>query len=136
MAFSVTVRDESASGEILSELPLEFPTQRITVRELIRERVYQEVQDFNRRQDDTVFRGMVQPTDAERVLNGRRTEYRLKAHRQIDWKDQFDKAIESFGKCGFLVLVDNKQADGLDQAFDIGPGMQISFLKLTLLVGG
>ena len=62
-------------------MPLEFPTERITVRELIRERVYQEVQDFNRKQGERVFRGLVQPTDAERVLNGRRTEYRLKRHR-------------------------------------------------------
>jgi hypothetical protein len=47
----------------------------------------------------------VQPTDAERVLNGKRTEYRLHRHRQIE------KAIEAFGQNGFLVLIDDKQTE-------------------------
>jgi hypothetical protein len=103
---------------------------------LIRERVYQEVQDFNREQSQQVFRGLVQPTDAERVLNGNRTEYRLKHHRPIYWKAQLEKALEAFGKSGFLVLVNNKQAESLDQEFVIGQGTEVSFVKLTLLVGG
>jgi hypothetical protein len=136
MSVTLTVHDETASGQIVHELPLEFPSERITVRELIRERVYQEVQDFNRRQDERVFRGLVQPTDAERVLNGNRAEYRMKKHRPIEWKAQFAKAVDAFTKNGFLVLVDNKQAESLDQEFIIGHGTQVSFVQLTLLVGG
>ncbi len=136
MPVTLKVRDETASGDVCYELPLEFPSERITVRELIRERVYQEVQDFNRKQDEQVFRGLVQPTDTERVLNGKRTEYRLKKHREIQWRLQFEKAIDAFGRNGFLVLIDDKQADSLDQEFVIGHGTQISFVKLTLLVGG
>jgi hypothetical protein len=94
------------------------------------------VQDFNRKQDEQVFRGLVQPTDAERVLNGNRTEYHLKKHREIEWKPQFEKAIDAFNKNGFLVLVNNKQAERLDQEFVIAPGTQVGFVKLTLLVGG
>ena len=78
MAVTLMIRDETSSGDVYHERPLEFPTERITVRELIRERVYQEVQDFNLKSDEQVFRGLVQPTDAERVLNGKPTEYRLK----------------------------------------------------------
>lgn len=136
MPVTLTVRDENASGAIFHELPLNFPSERITVRELIRERVYQEVQDFNRKQDEQVFRGLVQPSDAERVLNGDRTEYRFTRHRQIEWKPQFENAIDAFGKHGFLVLLDNRQAESLDQEFVIGPTTQVSFVKLTLLVGG
>ena len=136
MPVTLTIRDETASGDVVHELPLEFPSDRITVRELIRERVYQEVQDFNRKQDEHVFRGLVQPTDAERVLNGKRTEYRLKAHRALEWKPQFEKAVEAFERNGFLVLIDDKQAESLDQEFVIGRGTQVSFVKLTLLVGG
>ena len=75
MPVTLTIRDETTSGDVYGERPLEFPTERITVRDLIRERVYQEVQDFNRDQGERVFRGLVQPTDAERVLNGKPTEY-------------------------------------------------------------
>src|SRR5262249_3341883 len=107
MTVTLTVRDESTSGKIYHEMPLGFPSERITVRDLIRERVYQEVQDFNRSHGERVFRGLVQPTDTERVLNGERAEYRLKAHREIAWKSQFEKAIEAFESNGFFILIDN-----------------------------
>ena len=136
MPVTLTIRDETASGEVYDERPLEFPSERITVRELIRARVYQEVQDFNRKRDEQIFRGLVQPTDTERFLNGRRTEYRLKKHREIEWKSQFEKAREAFEGIGFLVLIDEKQAESLDQEFVIGHGTQVSFVKLTPLVGG
>ena len=77
MSVTLTVRDETASGEVYHEVPLEFPSERISIRDLIRERAYQEVQDFNRKQGERVFRGLVQPTDTERILNDRRIEYRL-----------------------------------------------------------
>lgn len=136
MSITVTISDETASGKIYNELPLEFPSERITVRELIRERVYQEVDDFNRQPDSQVFHGFVQPTDTEQVLTGARPEFRLKQRRQIDWKPQFEKAIEAFERSGFLILIDNQQAEHLDQQFVVGRGTQISFVKLTLLVGG
>jgi hypothetical protein len=136
MTVTLTVRDESTSGKIYHEMPLEFPSERITVRDLIRERVYQEVQDFNRSHGERVFRGLVQPTDTERVLNGERAEYRLKAHREIAWKSQFEKAIAAFESNGFFILIDNDQAESLDQEFEIGHGTQVSFIKLTPLVGG
>ena len=136
MTVTLTIRDETASGSVYHELPLEFPSERITIRELIRARVYQEVQDFNRRGDECVFRGLVQPADAERITNGQRTEYRLKKHRDIEWKAQFEKALDAFGRNGFLVLVDDKQAENLDQEFVIGHGTEVSFVRLTLLVGG
>jgi hypothetical protein len=136
MSITLTIRDETASGQVYHEMPLEFPSERITVRELIRERVYQEVQDFNRKQDEQVFRGLVQPTDAERVLNAGRPEYRLKTRREIEWKPQYEKATEAFARGAFLVLVDNRQAEDLEEQFVVGHGTQVSFVKLTLLVGG
>lgn len=136
MPITVTVRDESLSGESYHELPLEFPSERITVRELIRERVYQEVQDYNRRTDNQNFRGLVQPTDAERVLNGGRPEFKLKERRQIDWKPQFEKALEAFEKNGFFILVDERQVETLDEELVVRNQSTISFVKLTPLVGG
>jgi hypothetical protein len=136
MSITITIRDETAAGGVSHEIPLELPSERITVRELIRERVYQEVHDFNRRKDEQVFRGLIQPTDTERVLNGNRTEFRLRQHRQIEWKPQFEKAVEAFENNGFFILIDDRQAESLDQEFEIGPASRISFVKLTLLVGG
>jgi hypothetical protein len=136
MPVTVTIRDETTAGHVYHESPLELPSERTTVRELIRERVYQEVQDFNRAQNERVFRGLVQPTDAERVLNGCRTEYRLKEHRTIEWKAQFEKAIDAFTRNGFLILVDDRQARQLDEEFFVSSKTQVGFVKLILLAGG
>jgi hypothetical protein len=131
MSTTLTVRDETTSGGTLHEFALELLTERITVRELIRSRVYQEVQDFNRRQP-AVYHGLVQPTDAEVALNG----YRLRKARLIDWKTQYDKAVAAFETNGFLVLVDDKQAESLEDEIVVRPDTVVSFLRLTALVGG
>ncbi len=136
MSVTLTIRDETASGEVYHELPLEFPSERITIRDLIRERVYQEVQDFNRKQGESVFRGLVQPTDTERILNDRRIEYRLREYRQLEWKPQFEKAVEAFKRNGFFILIDDKQAESLNQEFTITRGTRVSFVRLIPLVGG
>ena len=73
MPTTLAIRDETLSGEPSREWVLDVPTETMTVRELIRSRVYQEVQDYNLNtnvQRGAVFQGLVQPDDAEKVLNG------------------------------------------------------------------
>ena len=132
MAGTLTIRDQEITGKTINEFSLEFLTERITVRELIRSRVYQEVKDHNARQNQTEFRGLVQPTGAERTLNG----YRLKQPRPIDWQEQFDKAIDAFEKNQILILVNDRQMESLEEEMEVGPKTNVSFLRLTLLVGG
>jgi hypothetical protein len=79
---------------------------------------------------------LVQPTDAERILNNNRPEYRMKKHRSIDWKEQLEKAMEAFEHNGFFILIDNRQAEHLDQEFTVNSSTDVSFVKLTMLVGG
>lgn len=133
MATTLTIRDEKMTGETVNEVSLEFLTERITVRELIRSRVFQEVKDHNSKQNQAEFQGLVQPTDAERTLNG----FRLKKARQINWKDQFEKAVEAFENNQVLILVNDYQAESLDEKIEIAAATSIVFfLRLTLLVGG
>jgi hypothetical protein len=63
---SITIRDETlggaapdtpATGRADGGLVIDFLTERVTVREIIRSRVYQEVEDYNRRKPET-FRGL------------------------------------------------------------------------------
>ena len=131
MTTSVTIVDETASGIPTNELTLDFLTEHITVRELIRSRVYQEVKDYNMRKSQ-YFRGLIQPTHAEVTLNG----YKLKARRDIDWERQYDKAIEAFEKTRIIILIDDKQAESLDQDLVIRTDTKVSFLRLMPLVGG
>lgn len=131
MPATLTIRDETPGATSFREWSLEVLTERLSVRELIESRVYQEVQDYNRRQP-AEFQGLVQPSDAERTLNG----CRLKQPRQLDWHEQRDRAIEAFESNQILVLINDRQAESLDQQFDVKPGTEVTFLRLTLLVGG
>lgn len=131
MPTTLTIHDETTSGQKTHSFTLECLTERMTVRELIRARIYQEVQDYNTREPE-FFRGLVEPTQAERTLNG----YKLKARRKIDWQEQFPRAIEAFERNGFFVHVGDRQATSLDEEFDVKVDTEVSFVKLVLLVGG
>ena len=131
MPATLTIHDENSSGQKTNTFTLDCLTERMTVRELIRARIYQEVQDYNLKQPE-YFRGLVEPTEAERTLNG----YKLRKRRNIDWQEQYNRALEAFERNGFFVLVGDKQADRLDDEFDVKAETEVSFVKLVPLVGG
>jgi len=131
MAATLTIHDETPTGQKTKTFTIDCLTERITVRELIRARIYQEVQDYNQKEPE-YFRGLVEPSNAERVLNG----YKLKAKRKIDWQEQFKRALEAFERNGFFVLVGNRQAESLDEEFEVKVDTEVGFVKLVPLVGG
>lgn len=131
MSATVVIRDETLGGEALREWDLAVTAEQMTVRELLRSRVYQEVQDYNVKQGQ-VFRGLIQPEDAEKTLNG----WKLKKPRLLDWQRQFARAVEAFEKNQVLILVNDRQAESLDEEFTIESGTSVTFLRLTPLVGG
>jgi hypothetical protein len=131
MTNQLQITDASTLGGASPVFVLDFLTDRITVRELIRRRVYQEVKDYNIQQPE-YFRGLVQPTEAEQTLNG----YRLKRRRQIDWEQQFEQALQAFAGNGFVLLVDDRQMDDLEAEIVVSPETMVTFLKLVALVGG
>lgn len=133
----LTIRDEGLGangGQADGAYELTVPSERLTIRELIRERVYQEVDDHNRKLREGHagrFRGLVRPTDTEAALNGPPS-----AAREINWKAQYELATKAFEDRRVLVLVGEKQATVLDEAFDVTPGLEVTFLRLVPLVGG
>jgi hypothetical protein len=110
---------------------LNFPSDRISVREVIETRIREEVENYNAMQPE-VFRLFVQPNFAERVLNG----FRFKEKKKIDWREQYKKAIESFERSGFILLVDDLQVEDLNQIIEIEAKTSVTFLKLVPLAGG
>ena len=127
----ITIKDETFGGKVLSELSMEFKSERVSVREIISGRVTQEVDNYNRKRPD-YFNGLVEPTEAEKTING----FRLKPKKFIDGEQQVYTALDAFQKNGFFVLVDTVQAESLDQVVELRPDTKISFVKLTPLVGG
>ncbi|MDH6516958.1 hypothetical protein M2163_006061 [Streptomyces sp. SAI-135] len=123
--------DETTSGSRSDGWGLEIAEERLAVRELIRRRVFQEVAEYNAR-TPAVFQGLVQPEDAERVVNG----YALRTPRRMDPETQTELALRAFTGNGFLVLVGDRQVTELDEEIDLVLGTEVTFLKLVPLVGG
>jgi hypothetical protein len=130
VAVTVTIRDDARPGRSEHELILENIPSTITLRDLIRTRVREEVAKANATRGE--FRTLVEPVDAEVTLNG----FRLPAGRTIDWRIQAAKAEEAFLRNGFFVLVDGRQVEDLDEELDLTADSEVRFVKLTPLVGG
>ncbi|WP_316742619.1 hypothetical protein [Streptomyces sp. MK7] len=128
---TVTFRDETATGKALTEWEVAGLPDRMTVRELIRLRVREEVARHNARPSDR-FNGLVRPDDAETELNG----YRLRETRRIDWERQAEIAQRAFLSNGFFVLAGDRQVEDLYEVVDLTADPDLVFIKLVALVGG
>jgi hypothetical protein len=127
----ILIKDELFNGKVNNELFVEFETESVSVQEIIKRRVESEVEEYNQKLP-MYFNGLVEPTDAEKTLNG----YVIKKKQLIDAEQQVYIALDAFQKNGFFVLIDNIQADDLEQIVALKTTTTISFIKLTTLVGG
>jgi hypothetical protein len=127
----LVVTDVTAAGKETARLLLEGLPSPLTLRDLIRFRVREEVARHNASLAPR-FNGLVQPLDAEAHLNG----YVLPRARRLDWEAQADTAIRAFERNGLFVFVGERQVDDLDQELSLGDTDLVSFVRLVPLVGG
>lgn len=126
------LRVESPLGAPSPALELPDLPERVSVRELIRAQVREEVARYNL--DRSVpYQGLVVPTEAEHQLNttARRTE-RL----AVDWQEQADLAERSFDKQRFVLIVGDRQVESLEESVDLTGEPEIVFVRLVPLAGG
>jgi hypothetical protein len=127
----IVLADTTASGTEMARLLLDDVPSPIRLRDLIRHRVREEVARYNAAPVPR-FNGLVQPTDAERTLNG----YVLRTPRALDWQTQADAAVRAFGRNGFFVFAGDRQVEDLDEELTLAEADVISFVRLVPLVGG
>jgi len=127
----ILIRDESLTGKIVHEFQLELNTSTITVSELIRSRILEEVKVFNSNRS-MPYMGLMQPRAEELLLNPARTTW-LK---QKDAEKEAAIALKAFNNNGFLLLINNKQYSNPDETITLQPDTTVSFVKLVPLVGG
>ncbi len=130
--------DETLSGQRVHSFRVDTLAERLSVREIIRARIWQEVQEYNARKESAAFKGLVQPTQTETRLNDTRQPKEAKAppFKPVSWETQYETALRAFQTNGFFILVHNRQAESLDEEFDLEAETEVSFVKLVPLVGG
>jgi hypothetical protein len=127
MSVTLTIYDETLTGEKTPCLTMDFVKPRIRVRDLIRERVYQEVDRYNHSKPE-FFKGLVQPQDSEQILDG----YALPKQRSVDREQQYERALQVFERSGFMVLVNDCEVDHLDTDIELSNAPTVSFLRTYL----
>lgn len=129
MAPTVIVRDESIDGRA-HEWPLEVSAERLSVAELIRKRLRHEVEKYNAHRPHR-YRGLVQPASfgmAAPECRGKRDV------RPLDWQAHYDIVQEAYAAGQLLILIDDVQAESLEEEFDVGPCTTVTFVCLASLV--
>jgi hypothetical protein len=130
-AITITINDETTSGVITNQIKVSFSSELTTVKDIIEARVYAEVEAYNNKMPE-YYKGLIKPSDAEQTLNG----YKVKDKKRVDAEKQVYTALDAFNKNGYFVLIDNIQAESLEQMVVINSKTTVSFVKLTPLVGG
>lgn len=127
----IIIHDETQSGCILNQVKLKVSKHRITVKELIKLRIFQEAEEFNAKRSSH-YSGLVRPDHAKPVLSG----FQLDPSYRIDPQKQYYIAMDAFKRQGFFVMVDEEKIDDPEYAIAIRSCPRISFLKLVPVVGG
>lgn len=127
----VAFRDETAAGRPVAEFAVAGLPARMTVRELIRLRVREEVARYDAAVSER-FTGLVRPEGAVAEPGG----YRLREPRRLDWERQAEIAERAFAANGFFVLAGDRQVEDLDEEVDLTADPDLVFVRLVPLAGG
>ncbi len=125
------IRDENNLGNVYNVLELSFDKVKVSIEDIITQRVYQEVEEYNKRAVNHKH-ALVQPKADELLLNSASKQKR----RPVNTEKQVEIALHAFENNGFFMLVDDRQVEELDDVVIIKTGTTVSFVKLTPLVGG
>lgn len=142
MSALLKIVDESFGGQAPVRRPaleLRLVSERITPRDVIRERVKAEVETLNARRaqarhdHDRTRSWLVDIGPTEEQLN---PKARPRPSRHLDAAMEIERAHHAFLKRSFIMLFDDRQIDDLDEAVTVGPHSEAVFLYMTPLKGG
>jgi len=127
------IKDETLFGEVLQEHRLEIPQTTITLRDIISARVGEEVRRRNARTNEH-FRFLIDVSQEESRLN--KALKSVVGTKPIAPAKPIAKALEAFEANAFFVLVGDRQVESLDEVIVAERELDVSFVKLTPLIGG
>ena len=136
MSIRLEVVDETMSGDVLRTMALVLPTGTVTARTVIEQRVYEDVEAYNRDLDHPpALLDRVALAPAEVALNGPRQRPQ-RQRRRAKAATEVARALEAFERNGFVMLVGDRQVESLDEPLPAAETLRVSFIRLVPLVGG
>lgn len=149
----------SVFDEIIVQTPptfamsLNFNTVTTTAREILQKRIEQDCYNANIENEQKYQTDLAQIiaqksekisqlSERELTLNGEKAgnffRVGLQKQARLDWQIEFEKAVQSFAKNGFLLFIDDEQILDLDQPVQIKADntSAMTFIRLIPLQGG
>lgn len=121
---NIIILEENIAGQILKTNSFDIHSESITIKDLIKNMVNQEVLIFNKNsRNNTMYGYNHLASDISKSKN-------------IDAEQEYFLALDAFQKNGFFIIVDDKQVESIDEEIYISENTKISFIKITQLVGG
>lgn len=131
MEISVKVQNSNL-GAITSEFKIETSSTTITVKELIIEKVKQEVTIHNQKVEESL-QAIGESTNYEQVINQKSNRYKLVP---ADIERECYIAFDAFAQNRFFLFINDKQYLNLEEPLPVASIIEVLFLKLTPLTGG
>ena len=121
MRKTLLIQDKSATGILLKQLQLDVDKEEISVAELIKYRVRQEM--------GTLEEESSQPVYTKMYFDSLRLKQRLTA-RLPDEKTGYVSPLHNFQKYGFYIVINNRQVDSLDEVIRLDSAPLIYFVEM------
>ncbi|WP_157558284.1 hypothetical protein [Microscilla marina] len=131
----ITVQEETFVGKILNKIALEVDKEQMTIAELIQYKVAHSVATHNAA-IEVESKAEGTQHEVEAVLNKNASQTYAFKRELADPEKETYRAWEAFKTNQLIVLIDNSQAESLEQEVLFSQDTVASFLKMTQLVGG
>jgi hypothetical protein len=129
MSVALKIVDQTVGVRPAFTRELHLVSERITLRELLKHRINEEVAELNEGGSET--HPLVAPGERELRLNGQKP-----VRQMIDADKQLAAAIEAFERKRILIIADGRQVVDLDEPITVTSATEVRFLRLMPLVGG
>ncbi len=131
----ITIQEETFVGKVLNKIALEVDKEQMTIAELISYKVAHSVGEHNAAIEAENNQEGTQHA-VENVLNKNKSQTYAFKRELADPEQETYRAWEAFKTNQLIVLIDNSQAESLEQEVLFNQDTVASFLKMTQLVGG
>jgi hypothetical protein len=128
---TIRIKEETSGGNIVNEMKVKLASEVVSIKDIIEAKVNAQV-EAQYQQLAGIYNGLVEPVETEKMLN----VFTERPAEKINTEKQVNAALDAFRQNSFFMLIDNIQAESLDQMVVINDKTEVSFLKLTSLVGG
>jgi hypothetical protein len=125
----------SAKQRSNAGIDLRLASERVSAREIIRSRVVAEVEEINLRKQMSGRSYIITRASWERELNVTGADRQGKAA-SMDVEAEIEHAVAAFSRRQFIMLLDDRQIDDLDQMVGLRPDSEVVFVHLLPLRGG